>query len=73
MIWAHRREAGPAVEKLIQFSRIDLRFSGCGKTLKENCLLQESLKLRPKTFKVHTSATDHGHGIILGSGRSREK
>ena len=34
-----RFEVRSFVQKLIQFSRIDLRFSGCGKTLKENCLI----------------------------------
>ena len=39
VIRTHRREARRAVQKLIQFNRIDMRFSGCGKTLKENCLI----------------------------------
>ena len=34
-----RFEVRSSAQKLIQFNRIDLRFSGCGKTLKENCLL----------------------------------
>ena len=39
-----RFEVRSTAQKLIQFNRIDLRFSGCGKTLKENCLLSDTRK-----------------------------
>ena len=38
-----RSEVRSTDQKLIQFNRIDLRFSGCGKTLKENCLKAKGL------------------------------
>ena len=55
--WGH-------VQKLIQFSRMELRFSGCGKTLKENCLLDNSLLT---VFLIWHRSCDES-GLIFWSG-----